>query len=129
MLLYEVLSQKKVLDKKIKELRKLLSIEQDEDLAEELLAVLELKQGKLINIHLSNKNTNITIGETTLDITTAVIIRNSIKEKIRSVTDLINNPECRLHKLELMKQRDKYFEEYIVIDTHITRSDINTKIG
>ena len=127
--LYEVLSHKKVLDKKIKELRRLLSVEQDEDLTAELLAALELKQGKSISIHLSNKNTIIDIGETKLDIATAVIIRDTIKEKINYITELINNIECRLNKIELIRQRDRYFEEYILIDTRILQSDINLKIG
>lgn len=127
--LYEVLAHKKILDKKIKELRKLLSIEQDEDLAEELLATLELKQSKLITIHLSNKDTKISIGETELDIATAVIIRDTIKERINYVTDLISNPECHLNKLELMRQREKYFEEYVIISSRILQSDVNLKIG
>lgn len=127
--LYEVIAHKKVLDRKIKELRKLLSIEQDEDLAEELLAALELKQGKLITIHLSNKSTTITIGETALDIATAVIIRDTIKERIDYVTDLISSPDCHLNKLELIRQREKYFEEYIIISSRILQSDVNLKIG
>lgn len=127
--LYEVIKEKEALEKKIEEVKSLLLQEHSDDLAAELVALLELKQGKKINIHRANIASRISIGKTELDITTAVIIRDTVKEKIDYLTLLINDPECRLDKLELMKQRDQYSTEYNLLSMGILKNDLNVSLG
>lgn len=127
--LIEVIAQKKMLDKKISELRCILLSEQNDDLAQELLAAVELRQGKLINIHMANIASMIKIGGTEMNIGVAVIIRDTIKLKIDSLTELIESSDCTLDKLELMKQRQKHFDEYTLIDMGIQKNDLSVTLG
>jgi hypothetical protein len=127
--LTEILLQKDVINKKISELQNILLNTQTENLASELVELLEKKQNALINIHRANTASHINIGGTKVDITTAVIIRDSIAEKISYLTALIQNQDCSLDKLELMKQRDKYFEEHILISMGIQKNDLNVTLG
>lgn len=127
--LYEVIKEKEALERKIEEIKALLLVEHSDDLAAELVALLELKQGKKINIHRANITSKLTIGKSELDITTAVIIRDTVKEKIDYLTLLIEAPECRLDKLELMKQRDQYFTEYNLLSMGILKNDLNVTLG
>jgi hypothetical protein len=123
--LAELLLQKNVIKKKILELQDILYNTQTDILANELVELLEQKQSILINIHRANTASKLNIGGTKVDIATAVIIRDSIFEKITYLTDLIQNKDCSLDKLELMKQRDKYFEEHILISMGIQKNDLN----
>lgn len=127
--LYEVLKEKEALEKKIEEVKNLLLVEHTDEMAAELVALLELKQAKKINIHRANIASKLTIGRSELDITTAVILRDTVKDKIDYLTILIEEPECRLDKLELMKQRDQYFSEYNLLSMGILKNDLNVTLS
>lgn len=129
MYLMEVIANKRIIDKKISELRKLLSIKQTDELAQELMDLLEQKQTKCININSANEQSSISLGGTDLSVNVAVMIRDTISEKISILTELINDPECTLDKLNLQKQRDKHFDEYILINMSIQRNDLNVTVG
>jgi len=64
-----------------------------------------------------------------MDIATAIIIRDGIADKVSYTTELIDNPDSTLDKLELMKQRDRYFEEYTLIDMGIQKNDLNVTLS
>lgn len=127
--LMEVLAQKRMLDQKIDELQEILVDKQNDELAAVLIGFLDDKQSNLINIHRANIASKINLGGTDIDIATAVIIRDSIESKFIYLTELIQNPECELDKLELMKQRDRYFDEYSLIDMGIQKNDLNVTLG
>jgi len=129
MYLTEVIAQKKLYDKKINEIKKLLRVKPDELLAQELMDLLEMRQGKLININSANEKSNINLGGTEITISVAVMIRDTIKDKINILTELINDPESSLDKLQLLEQRDKHFNEYTLINMGIQRNDLNVTIG
>lgn len=129
MLVYELLMHKKIIDLKIKELRDILQYDQSNDLAGELFALIELKQSKLLTIKSVNKISKITIGETEVDIDVAVKIRDTVKEKVSVLTSLISNEDCSLNKIELQAQRDKFYEEFIILSMGIEKNDLTVSIG
>ncbi len=126
--LAEVVAQKIIFDKKIKEVKRMLQYEQTEKLAQELFALLELRQSKILNIEVANNVSKISLGGTEVTISTAIIIRDTIKEKIDVLTTLINNKDCGLDKVELQGQRDKYYDEYVLLTMGVTRNDLQVKV-
>lgn len=127
--LYEIIAEKNLVDTKLSELRDILKIEQTDKLAEELVSLIDKRQTLLISIHQANVASSINIAGSSVDISTAVVIRDAIKKKFDYLSDLINNPECKLDKLELMLQRDKYFDEYTLIDMGININDLNVTLN
>ncbi len=127
--LYELLSDKIMLDVKIDEIKSILKYEQNDNLAQELFALLELRQSKLLNISTANNMSKMNVGGTEINISTAVIIRTTIKEKIDILTDMINNRDCHLDKIELQKQRDRYHGEYTLLSMGIKRNDLTVTVG
>ena len=93
MYLAEVIAQKRLYDQKIEELRRVLQVRQTEELAQELMDLLEMRQAKCININKANEKSTINLGGTDISITIAVMIRDTIKSKIDILTELINDPD------------------------------------
>jgi hypothetical protein len=129
MYLTEVIAQKKLFDKKISEVKRLLKIKPTEELAQELMDLLEMRQAKKININSANEQSKINLGGTDITITVAIMLRDTIKEKIEILTELINDPESSLDKLKLLEQRDRHFSEYTLINMGIQRNDLNVTVG
>jgi hypothetical protein len=118
-----------MIDTKIDEIKSILKYEQNDSLAQELFRLFELKQSKLLYISAANNTSKLNIGENEINITTALIIRKTIKEKIDILTDMINNKDCSLDKMELQKQRDRYYDEYILLSMGIKRNDLTITIS
>ncbi len=129
MYLTEVIAQKRLYDKKITELKSLLEVRQTEELAKELMGLLELRQAKCINISQANEQATVHLGGTDISITVAVMIRETIKAKLDVLTSLINNPDTALDKISLQKQRDRHFNEYTLISMAVQRNDLNVTVG
>lgn len=127
--LAEIIAQKRILDKKIKEVKEILQHEQSDKLSQELFALLELRQSKLLNIEAANHASKINIGGTEVSIAVAIQLRNTIKEKIDVITSLIGNQACELDKIELQQQRDRYYDEYVLLTMGITRNDLKVTIS
>jgi hypothetical protein len=68
------------------------------------------------------------VGGTEISVSTVIIIRNTIKEKIDLLTSMIDNKDCNLDKIELQRQRDKYYSEYILLTMGINRNDLTVTI-
>jgi hypothetical protein len=126
--LFELISDYNILNKKIKEIKTILSFKQTEDLAKELFNILELKQTKLLHITEANNLSKMNVGGTEISVSTVIIIRNTIKEKIDLLTSMIDNKDCNLDKIELQRQRDKYYSEYILLTMGINRNDLTVTI-
>ena len=129
MYLTEVIAQKKLFDKKIAEVRRLLKIKPTDELAQEFMDLLEMRQAKCINIDAANSKSTINLGGTEVSISVAVMIRDTIKEKINILTELINDAESGLDKIKLLEQRDRHFNEYTLINMGIQRNDLNVTVG
>ena len=127
--LSELLKNKKVLDKKIEELARALDTDQDEKLAKALFNLIDARQSSLLQIDAANHNSLINLSGTEVTITVAIIVRDTIKGKIEVLTSLIENEHCKLDKLELQHQRDKFYEEYNLLSMGIERNDLQVKIG
>ena len=129
MRLRSLVYEKELLEKKIVELKDILLYDASEDIAQELFGQLELLQAKKINIHTINNQIKITLGGKEVDISTAIVLRDTAKSKIDILTSLIVNNECGLNKIELMKQRDDLYDEYTLLSNEIVVSDLSVNIG
>lgn len=127
--LFELLTDKTMLDIKIEEIKSILKDEQNDNLAQELFALLELRQSKLLHISAANNMSKLNVGGSEISIDTAVTVRKTIKEKIDVLTDMIINKDCRLDKIELQKQRDRYYGEYVLLSMGIKRNDLTVMVG
>ena len=127
--LFELLTDKTMLDTKIDEIKSILKDEQNDNLAQELFALLELRQSKLLHISAANNLSKLNVGGNEISIATAVTVRKTIKEKIDILTDMIINKDCHLDKIELQKQRDRYYGEYVLLSMGIKRNDLTVTVG
>ena len=129
MKLIDLLDKLDMLKTKIGELKSILVFEQSEALANSLYELIQEKQRLLVDIQRVNSSSSITIANTKVNVATAIIIRDTMAEKMNIITDLIKNPECKLDKLELQRQRDTIYAEYVVMEWAITANDLNVNIN
>lgn len=129
MRLRALIYEKEILKRKVSELKNIIKYDATDTIAKELFAQLELLQAKNININTINNQIKIKLGGKEVGISTAVVLRDTTKEKINILTSLIVDNESKLDKVELIKQRDDIYEEYILLSNEITLSDLNVKIG
>ena len=129
MRLKSLIYEKAMLKRKVSELKNIIKYDATDTIAKELFAQLELLQAKNININTINNQIKIKLGGKEVGISTAVVLRDTTKEKINILTSLIVDNESKLDKVELIKQRDDIYEEYILLSNEITLSDLNVKIG
>lgn len=129
MLLRDLIYEKKMLEKKIVELKTIIRYDNSETILQELFVQLELLQAKKVNLNTVNNQIKIDLAEKEVIVSTAVVIRDTMKDKMDVLTVLIKNKRCQLNKLELIKQRDSIYEEYTLLSHKIVASDLNVKIG
>ena len=128
MRLTELLDKKSIINLKISELLSILETEQTEALASNLFDLIQERQRILLNIKQANEVGKLKIGDSEIDLGTAIIIRDTMREKMHVITSLISNKECELDKLKLQKQRDKIYSEYIVLAMEIDRIDLEVTL-
>ena len=129
MYLREILSNKKIVDLKIKEIEELLYKAPSKDIESKLFSLFEEKQNLLISIDTANSLSKINIGGADTTISSAVRLRNTIKMKIDVLTKLIMDDECSLDKLKLQSQRDKYYEDYTLLTMAIDKNDLTVELN
>lgn len=127
--LFEILENKKILDKKIKELSSVMSVYQNEVLAEKLFTLIDERLSMLMDIETANNVSTINIGGNEVTIATAISIRDAVKGKIDILTSLIEDKNCELDKIKLQEQRDKYISEHVLLSMGINRNDLQVKVG
>lgn len=98
------------------------SVDDKDDLVKELLNVMDEVQNTLLVLSRVNSQTMISIGQSKIDINTAVIIRNTIKAKIDLISNIIKS-DNKLDTLTLMTQREKLLEEYNGLNRAIRLAD------
>lgn len=133
MFIGELLIRRKTVKHKIKELRNFIqnltaSGEQDNsDLHRKalnmLFDLLDKYQDYSIILDKVNNDTFINIGESAINISNTIRLRNTIKGKMDVLSDSINGSDYSIDIFSLIEQRDKLMEEYILIDRSITTSD------
>lgn len=129
MLLRDLVYEKKMLKEKIAELNTILQYNYSETIMQELFVQLELLQAKRVNLNTLNNQVKIDLGGKEVILSTAIIVRDSMKNKMNVLANLINNNSVKLDKLDLMKQRDNIYEEYTLLSHKITVSDLNVNLG
>lgn len=129
MRLSNLIYERDMLKRKVSELKNIIKHDATDTIANELFAQLELLQSKTISINTINGQIKINLGGKDVNISTAIALRDTTKEKINILTSLIIDTDSKLDKVELIKQRDDIYEEYILLSNEITLSDLNVKIG
>ena len=125
------LEQKKILDLKIDELKLMLkTCPGNNNIADGLVALLDMRQSKIMTIKAANLQVKIVITGQEVDVETAVTIRDTLGLKIEILTDIIRSDnDFSLDRLDIMKQRDRFYSDYILLDSAILKSDLSTEIG
>jgi len=93
-----------------------------------MFELLDKHQNYIILLDRSNKETEITVGKSTIKKADAVRVRNTVEEKIRILTVLVTNDDPILDVPNLLLQRDKLVEEQILLNNAIEESDWRTNI-
>ena len=128
--LRDLIYKKINIDNKINEIKFVLKRQPSDKLAEELVFLIDDRQKTILNIQSANNQCFLSLGENKVDINTAVVIRDNMKLKIDTLTEIINSDsDFSLDRVELMKQRDKFLEDFALLDMSIINTDINTKLG
>lgn len=127
MYLYEVIEQKKIIDRKIGEIKNILVSSPTEDLAKELISLIDEKQTLLVKINIANNDSQVSVGSQQIKVTNAVILRDTVKNKVDLLTELIDS-DTGLDKLNLIEQRDKYFNDLTLIEMIIKQNDLNVNV-
>lgn len=127
--LAEVLADKKYLDQKIQELKTAIDRKPNDNLVQELLALIELRQARMLSIAAANNTSVIRLGDTEVTINVAIEIRDTIKEKMDILTSMIANEDSGLDIITLQRQRDKYQREYALITLGINHNDLKVTLG
>lgn len=126
--LYETVNNKNIIDIKINELNKSLFNKYDPSILQELFSLIDKKQSILLTISTINEASNMNIGDNSINLNAAVILRKSISSKINLLTNLINDNDINLNKVDIQKQRDKYYKEYLSLNYNITKNDLMINI-
>lgn len=128
--LRDLIYQKQNIDKKIEEITRILLFKPANDLADEIVDLIDERQQVLLKIKSANSQCTLNLGGQKIDLNSAVLIRSNLKLKIDVLSKLIvSESDLTLDRLELIKQRDKFLEDYAVLDMSIINTDINTRIG
>lgn len=134
MYLREKLEELKILNIKIVELKKYIFSSNfvDNEIKNSIVKTIldctdKIQTIKLI-LNRINNQTTIKIANTTLELSTAVIIRSIINNKICLITEMINNDINNLDILTLIEQRDELLIEFNTIDASIQLADWSVKL-
>jgi hypothetical protein len=126
MLVAEILLRKKNLKLQIDELEKHLTTNDVSGNVNKVINTLFELEDKLqryvVALDKSNNNTNIIVGASEVNVATAIRLKSNTKRKIDVLTNLINT-DVKLDIFNLIDQRTKLFEEYILFDKAIKASD------
>lgn len=132
MLLGELLLRRKCIKMEIDELKNhMLSSEEPTNLNDILnrLFVLEDKfQRHNILIERANNEIEVSVGDTATTLTNAIKLRMAADRKADALTRLIKGDKPSLNITNLIEQRQKFIEEYILLDNAINSSDWSVNV-
>ncbi len=90
--------------------------------------LLDKYQSHIILLYNSNSTTTIKVGEAEITVAIAVALLRTIEEKISILTKIITSDDASVSVPDLIKQRDKWLEEKILIKQAIEQSNNSTEI-
>lgn len=93
-----------------------------------LLKYIDDHQRYLVMVGESNTKTIIKVGSSEVSVSNAIKVREGIKHKIDALSTLIEARNEYLNILDLMDQRKKLYDEYILLSQTINKSDMETDI-
>lgn len=76
-----------------------------------------------ILIERANNEIELVVGTTKTTLTNAIKLRSAVDHKIDGLTMLIKSNKATLNIFNLIDQRQKFIEEYIILDNAISNSD------
>lgn len=127
MLLGELLLRRKCIKMEIDELKNyMLSSDEQINVNEVLNKLFELEdkhQKYNILIERANNEIELVVGTTKTTLTNAIKLRSAVDHKIDDLTMLIKSNKATLNIFNLIDQRQKFIEEYIILDNAISGSD------
>ena len=128
MKMYEMLILKKALDTKISDIESRIKVCQNDTLVDELFLLLEKVQNYTRSIMETNMKTKIVVGKTKADIDIMARIRGTLKRKMAVLSELIKSESVDLDIIALLEQRDSLVDEFILLDSIITKSDLEVEV-
>jgi hypothetical protein len=136
MLLAEVLIRRDYIKYKIAELKNSLlspNVTRDRnEIRDQLFTLMDEYQRYAILINKTNNSIKIEVADSELTLANAVRIRENLDNKMNVLSGLIEmnkaDSSISYDVLELMKQRDKLMEEYIILSSSIFLQDWRTEI-
>lgn len=90
--------------------------------------LLDKYQNYIILLERSNSKCEIKVGTSDVKVSDAVKLRDTTNKKMGFITNLINSNDASLNVPDLMDNRDKLMEEFILINNSINKSDWSTKV-
>ena len=127
MLLGELIQRRKILKSEVKELENYLLNKDVHGNVNDIINKIFILQDKIqkysIAINRANNDVEVEIGTTKVSISTAVELRTTVLEKIETMASLISNPRNTLDIFNLMEQRTKLIEEYMLLNRVININD------
>jgi sialic acid synthase SpsE len=127
--MHEVLIKKNFIDKKIDDIQFQIKNCYDDKSIEELFNLLGVAQNFSRSITESNMKTKIIVGTTKTDVDTAVRVRKTLCRKIKTLSLIIKGKHDDLDVFPFLDQRDVLVEEFILLDTVIRKSDLETEVN
>jgi hypothetical protein len=131
MFLAEVLTRKRYIKLEMDEIKEFLSTEKStgnvSDAINRLFKLEDRFQQYLIAIDASNNSTEIKVGTSKVSVANAIKLRNTSRRKILTLTSLIKN-NLNLDVFNLIDQRLKFIEEFILLNNAIRESDWKVKV-
>lgn len=118
-----------VIDKKIEELKHIISIEGSNEVADRLMLLLDQKRDILTDINSANSLVLLPIFDDLIHISKINIIIDSIDEKIDTLTKLITDRNNNLDKIKLQDQRDRFYNDKILLLIEVNRHKLNVRVG
>jgi len=132
MLLAELLMRKKHIELQIVELKNyLITDEESINTNETLTKLYELEdqdQKYRLLIRKANSQIEVLIGNSKVSLATAIELRDNLDNKIDILSDLINANKRSLDIFNLITQRSKLVEEYIMVYKAIKIGDWSSEI-
>ena len=98
------------------------------EILNELFELEDKHQQYSIVVEDSNKATEIEFGSSKITMANIVKLRNTATNKINVFTDLIENNKSSLNIVNLMEQRAKLVEEYILLSKAVGISDWQVEV-
>ena len=137
MLLAELLIRKDYLKYKMVELKNNLltsniRMENRREITDHLFSLIDEYQKYVILINRMNNSVTIKVADSELNIANALKIKENINSKMDILSNIIEmnrtNDKTDYSVLDLIKQRDKLMEEYIMISSSVFSQDWKTDI-